>query len=491
MLEYVLNDASRQALAAGNCLIAQGNAKTGPIDKVYAGMYRTASHFHLITHIMTRWDGRVDEQRRMSVLSPFQFLDHLMLCSSGTFNYNGVDYLLNTFETKVCDGDDFIHPSDVLCTILEGKFDAQSTQSEFTERFTDYTARANDLYERFFHEINTPEVILHFSQVDDQDKHDFDCVRNNHSPDSKSKKYRKRENKNDEQLEQSTKEFKRILWENIGGMYAQKREIRQLLDNFYDQDTLRKLGLDPSENGGVFFFGDSGNGKTLAAEAIATELLSKFGSDFVPMFGDYSTFASTLRGGESQSTRKLFDRVRQEAAEGRTILLFLDEMQKMGQREEGAVNRGVCNEVLEQILVETSRFDHSRCILIAASAQDPSTIDPQLLRRGRFGKIIFFDNPTPEESIDIMQRRLNQLASASSYTPYVSEHGIDYQRLATQTQGFTLSDLYHLINDVVSEKRNIIKIGQPFTPFTTEDFEGQIKIAKTKKARARSKVSII
>jgi SpoVK/Ycf46/Vps4 family AAA+-type ATPase len=202
---------------------------------------------------------------------------------------------------------------------------------------------------------------------------------------------------------------------------------------------------------------------------------------------DYSLFANIWRGAETINSREIFEKVRKEISNGKIVMLFLDEMQGIGQRDKSPGNK-CSNETLEQLLVETSRFDHSKCILIAASAQEPSTFDQQILRRGRFGKTIFCDNPNEDEIVDIIQKRMNKLASLSSYQPF-SEEGIDYNALAKRMNGFTLSDIYHLVSDVAYRKVEEVRRGEKFRPFRTEDFDKLTELANERKKRIIGKVS--
>lgn len=500
MLEYKLDDSLYPALKDGKEFMASGAAAHGPIELIYSGIYRSEDTFNVITHLMTRWNGRVDDKRRQSVLvsSP---LDSVQLpCSSGKFSLNGVNYFFNTMETICAMNDDSIHPSDIICSLLRGSF-STSTKKDFLRNFENYVSLVNAFYLRFYkkegdsNKREAPEVILQFSRLDNRGAMEFEDVKNDHSKPSRFEKARMAyatavDKEKPEQL--PGRVLRKIYWKNIGGLFVAKRQIREFLDDFYDPETARSLGLDPSERGGILLFGETGNGKTLLAEAIATELAEKYGNGFVPFCIDYSHLASEFRGVETRKTCELFDLVNKTIGKNKKVLLFLDEFQKMGQRTTSPANRHI-NAVLDQMLIETSRFDYGNCILMAATAQEPYTIDQQLMRPGRFGTHIFCNNPTLEEASDILKKSVSMRVKKSKYRSedLIAHKGINYKNLAKQAQGFTLADLYYLVIDVFKEKLQELRESGKVKPITINNFSKFIEDRRFTKSKTRSHEAII
>ncbi|MDP2926120.1 MAG: ATP-binding protein [Nanoarchaeota archaeon] len=493
MLEFKLDDSSYVALNQGKQLMASSENKDhlSTIENIYSGIYREITTYFMISHFMTRF-GRVDDQSRQKFLTSFSLDSQDFPCSSGRFSRKGINYFLNTHETAVCKGDDYIHASDVLCSILEASFAANSKE-DFVAKVQDYISLANAIYNRFYEQGKSPQVILKFEELDARrDIHEFECVKNNHSPEHTQKQEASTTEEDEKRPIYYGRKMRQIKWDDIGGLFIPKQQIKEYLDDFLDPETALALGLDPAERGGVMLFGETGTGKTLVAEAVSTELAAKYGKDFLCISIDYSFFANIYRGGETQKTRQLFGEVNYYLSKGKTLMLFIDEGQSIAQRT-NCPSRRIVNEVLDQLLVETSRFDYGKCLLMTATAQDPSTIDQQLMRPGRFGTHIFFNNPIYEEAVQILQKGIEKRVSESEYNrnKLITRKGIRYDVLAEQTQGFTLADLYFLVVDVFRDKVRQLRQEGKFDPIKTSDFEPIIKQRRIAKSKTMSKQAVI
>lgn len=494
MLEYKVDQEAFEALDQDIGLMAQSTDGKGAIEKIYSGIYREVTTYHVVTHFMSKCTFRDMTARRKRFQMPFSLGRLRFPCSQGNFSNDGIDYVLQTLETKVCQGDDHIHSSDILCLVLDGSFVAD-TPNDFTNKLRAYIASANAVYKKFYPK-GDERIELKFSVVepDSMEAMEFECVKNNHRS-KETRETRSRRVRASEKEEKPThygRQPRLIAFNDIGGLFEPKIQLREFLDDFYDPETALFLGLDPKERGGIFLFGDYGNGKTLLAEATAADLVMKYQDRFVPFFIDYSDLASEWRGVESKNTRGLFDLVNKTIREGKIVMLFLDEMQKIGQRTNCPANRHI-NSVLDQMLIETSRFDYGKCVLMAATAQDPSTIDQQLMRPGRFGTHVFVNDPTPEEALDILKKAIEKRANLSKYEPsqLISPDGISYDSLVQQTQGFTLADLYFLVQDVFRLKLKELRQTKSISPIQTLDFSELIRQRRVSKARTHSREAIL
>lgn len=491
-LEFKLCDDWWETLNSGKGLRANGNAKDGALDNVYQGIckgeFSSPAIYNIVTHLMTRWNGRVDDERRALCLTPVEISSFPIGLLAGEFIAGNINYHIRIFETEVCRGDDYIHPSDVICTCAEGIFSADSKEN-FQKQYSEYFKLVNLLYQRFY-QTESPTVILRFKPVE-MDSLEFRNTINSHwknrlTPNEQAEV-------DSEGLTQDIRRkiidiniFPRREWDDIGGMFEPKQKIRVVLEGYYNPDLLRQLGVNPQINGGILFYGDKGNGKTLAAEAIATELEKKYGDGFVHLSGNYSSYASELRGGEVKNIRRFFDRIRQEQKKGKHVMAFLDEIQQTGRRYHSS---RIAEESLDEILFQTNRMNYENVLLIGATALSLEQFDQQLLRPGRFGTHIEFPSPNHDERIDILQKAVLEAKrisanSKSKISDFCLE--IDYETLARETEGFTLAETYFLLREIQGKKLLRISKGEGYMPLTTEDFLPVIQERKVAKANSTS-----
>lgn len=491
MLEFMLDSSSFDSLNQGNGLMAEGETSFGPIEFIKSGLYKDVTSYVFVTHIMTRWNGRVDDKKRKLARTPFKLDSASFPCKSMKFSSNGANYELNSCETFAGGYEDFIHQSDVICTALEGRFSATDL-SGFQKRVEEYASFANVLYTRFY-KRNAPRVLLKF-QLPNR-RIDFANVINNHSQTPSPKKVAAGVSESKEDSKHFGNDSIKIGIDDIGGLFKPKERVISFLRRVNHPEAYEKVGIDLSRLGGMFFFGGSGNGKTLMAEAIQTELEKQYGSNFVSYFLDYSNFADIYRGGEAGKIAKLFQSVGEHIKSNKKVLLYIDEAQQIGQRHEH-FRHGCDNEALNTILAKTSRLDYRQCVLIFSTAQDPGTIDAQLRRKGRAGYHVFFNNPSSKEAIDIMKKALAERARRGSIEKFVSEEGIDFNCLANiacPNQGenspglLPLSDYYFLVDEVLEKRvQEIIKSGS-FRPLETGDYEELVK----ERVREKAKIPIL
>lgn len=221
----------------------------------------------------------------------------------------------------------------------------------------------------------------------------------------------------------------KITLNHVAGMEEVKEEVKEIIGYLKDPVKFQRLGGRPPK--GVLFYGEPGVGKTLLAKAVAGEahvpFISVSGSDFVEMFV----------GVGAARVRDLFDTAKRHAP----CIIFIDEIDAVG-RSRGAINLGGGHDereqTLNQLLVEMDGFDTSEGIIVIAATNRPDTLDPALLRPGRFDRQIFIPRPDVRGRYEILKVH----AKDKKLLP-----NVDLELVARATPGFTGADLENVLNE--------------------------------------------
>jgi len=216
---------------------------------------------------------------------------------------------------------------------------------------------------------------------------------------------------------------------DVAGYEGVKQEISEVVD--FLRDPMRYAAAGAQGPRGVLMVGPPGTGKTLIARAVAGEaqvpFLSVTGSAFVELFV----------GVGASRVRDLFADARRRAPS----IIFIDEIDAIGGRRGGAVIGGGNDEreqTLNQLLSEMDGFDQAPGVVVIAATNRPESLDPALLRPGRFDRqvIVPLPNQTERAAILAVHARGKKLAPDVDLT--VSARG---------TPGFSGADLANLINE--------------------------------------------
>ncbi|MEV4381997.1 ATP-dependent zinc metalloprotease FtsH [Streptosporangium sp. NPDC049644] len=215
---------------------------------------------------------------------------------------------------------------------------------------------------------------------------------------------------------------------DVAGYDGVKQEISEVVDFLRAPDRYAAAGAKPPR--GVIMVGPPGTGKTLLARAVAGEasvpFLSVTGSGFVEMFV----------GVGASRVRDLFDEARRRAPS----IIFIDEIDAIGGRR-GRTTIGGNDEreqTLNQLLAEMDGFDQSSGIVVMAATNRPETLDPALLRPGRFDRQVTVPLPNQAERTAILAVH----ASGKHLAP-----DTDLGVIARATPGFSGADLANLVNE--------------------------------------------
>ncbi|MER5419028.1 ATP-dependent zinc metalloprotease FtsH [Streptosporangium roseum] len=215
---------------------------------------------------------------------------------------------------------------------------------------------------------------------------------------------------------------------DIAGYDGVKQEISEVVDFLRAPERYAAAGAKPPR--GVIMVGPPGTGKTLIARAVAGEaavpFLSVTGSAFVEMFV----------GVGASRVRDLFDEARRRAPS----IVFIDEVDAIGGRRGGAVTGGndEREQTLNQLLAEMDGFDQSSGIVVLAATNRPETLDPALLRPGRFDRQVTVPLPNQVERAAILAVH----AAGKHLAP-----DVDLGVIARGTPGFSGADLANLVNE--------------------------------------------
>jgi proteasome regulatory subunit len=228
-----------------------------------------------------------------------------------------------------------------------------------------------------------------------------------------------------------------VTYDDIGGLQEQIREIRETVElPLLKPDLFRKVGIEPPK--GVLLYGASGTGKTLVARAVAHETKATF----IRVIG--SELVQKYIGEGARLVREMFEMAREKSPS----IVFIDELDSIGARRLEASTSGdrEVYRTLMQLLSEIDGFDPREDVRIIGATNRPDTLDPALLRPGRFDRLIYFPLPDEETKLAIFKihtRRMNlgkdvDLASLARTTRRAT--GADIKAICTEAGMFAIRD---------------------------------------------------
>ena len=215
---------------------------------------------------------------------------------------------------------------------------------------------------------------------------------------------------------------------DVAGCDEAKAELEEVVEFLKTPERFQRLGGQMPK--GVLLVGPPGTGKTLLARAVAGEAQVPFfsisGSEFVEMFV----------GVGAARVRELFVQAKEKAP----CIIFIDELDAIGKSRSGAIVGGhdEREQTLNQLLVEMDGFDPRVGVIIMAATNRPETLDPALLRAGRFDRQVLVDRP------DVIGREQILTVHAKKI---VLAPGVDLTVIARKTPGFSGADLANAINE--------------------------------------------
>ena len=218
-----------------------------------------------------------------------------------------------------------------------------------------------------------------------------------------------------------------IKFDDVAGEDEAKEILREIVDFLHNPKKYEEIGAKMPK--GALLVGPPGTGKTLLAKAVAGEadvpFFSISGSEFVEMFV----------GMGAAKVRDLFKQANEKAP----CIVFIDEVDAIGGKRDGRIGGNDEREqTLNQLLTEMDGFDGSKGVVILAATNRPESLDPALLRPGRF------DRRVPVELPDLQGREAILKVHAKNVQ---TQDNIDYVAVARAAAGASGAELANIVNE--------------------------------------------
>lgn len=218
-----------------------------------------------------------------------------------------------------------------------------------------------------------------------------------------------------------------IKFEDVAGEEEAKDLLMEIVDFLHNPEKYAEIGAKMPK--GALLVGPPGTGKTLLAKAVAGEadvpFFSISGSEFVEMFV----------GMGAAKVRDLFKQANEKAP----CIVFIDEIDTIGKKRDGMYGGNDEREqTLNQLLTEMDGFDSSKGVVILAATNRPDSLDPALLRPGRFDRRIPVELPDLQGRIDILKVHAKNIKTTGN---------IDYGVIARTAAGASGAELANIVNE--------------------------------------------
>ena len=219
-------------------------------------------------------------------------------------------------------------------------------------------------------------------------------------------------------------EMSNRTFDDVQGCEEAKDQLVEIVEYLKDPSKFTRLGGKLPK--GVLLAGPPGTGKTLLARAVA-------GEAGVPFFyASGAEFDEMFVGVGARRIRDLF----KAANAQRPAIIFLDEIDAVGRKRSGKVQQHL-NMTLNQLLVELDGFKENKGVIVIAATNFADSLDPALVRPGRFDRQIAVPLPDIRDRTKIIQHYL---------TTITADPGIEASVLARGTPGFSGADLANVCN---------------------------------------------
>ena len=242
-----------------------------------------------------------------------------------------------------------------------------------------------------------------------------------------------------------------LKFSDVAGEDEAKQNLTEIVDYLHNPDKYKKIGASMPK--GLLLVGPPGTGKTMLAKAVAGEanvpFFSMSGSEFVEMFV----------GMGASKVRDLF----QQAKEKAPCIVFIDEIDAIGKKRDGQIGGNDEREqTLNQLLTEMDGFEGNTGVIILAATNRPETLDPALLRPGRF------DRRVPVELPDLKGRE--EIIRVHAKKIRVGDN-VDYSKIARMASGASGAELANIVNEAALRA---VRDNREYA--TQEDLEESIEV---------------
>ena len=242
-----------------------------------------------------------------------------------------------------------------------------------------------------------------------------------------------------------------IKFSDVAGEDEAKELLTEIVDFLHSPGKYQEIGAQMPK--GALLVGPPGTGKTLLAKAVAGEANVPFfsisGSEFVEMFV----------GMGAAKVRDLFKQANEKAP----CIVFIDEIDTIGKKRDGNIGGNDEREqTLNQLLTEMDGFDGSKGVVILAATNRPDSLDPALLRPGRF------DRRIPVELPDLQGRE--EILKVHAKKIKISDN-VDFSAIAKAASGASGAELANIVNEAALRA---VRDGRKFA--TQADMEESIEV---------------
>ena len=244
-----------------------------------------------------------------------------------------------------------------------------------------------------------------------------------------------------------------IKFSDVAGEDEAKDLLTEIVDYLHNPQKYTEIGASMPK--GALLVGPPGTGKTLLAKAVAGEAEVPFfsisGSEFVEMFV----------GMGAAKVRDLFKQANEKAP----CIVFIDEIDTIGKKRDGAGFTGGNDEreqTLNQLLTEMDGFDGSKGVVILAATNRPDSLDPALLRPGRFDRRIPVELPDLQGREEILKVHAKKIKIADT---------VRFDDIAKAAAGASGAELANIVNEAALRA---VRDGRKFA--TQADFEESIEV---------------
>lgn len=238
---------------------------------------------------------------------------------------------------------------------------------------------------------------------------------------------------------------------DVAGQEEAKEALKEIVDFLHNPQKYADIGAVLPK--GALLVGPPGTGKTLLAKAVAGEAHVPFfsisGSEFVEMFV----------GMGASKVRDLF----QQAKEKAPCIVFIDEIDAIGKKRDGQIGGNDEREqTLNQLLTEMDGFEDNTGVIILAATNRPESLDPALLRPGRFDRRVPVELPDLKGREDILKVHAKKIKVGDN---------VDYNKVARMASGASGAELANIVNEAALRA---VRDNRKFV--TQEDLEESIEV---------------
>lgn len=218
-----------------------------------------------------------------------------------------------------------------------------------------------------------------------------------------------------------------IKFSDVAGEDEAKENLNEIVNYLHNPKQYEEIGASMPK--GILLVGPPGTGKTMLAKAVAGEanvpFFSMSGSEFVEMFV----------GMGASKVRDLFSQAKEKAP----CIVFIDEIDAIGQKREGRIGGNDEREqTLNQLLTEMDGFESNAGVVILAATNRPEVLDPALTRPGRFDRRVPVELPDLKGREEILRVHAKKIKT---------EPGIDYSHIARMASGASGAELANIVNE--------------------------------------------